>query len=112
MALGEQHGLLRDSVRKFARERLAPNAAQWDREKHFPRAELKAIAAMGLCGVAIPEEWDGAGMDYTAFSCRGRLTEGTYFRLALPRGLYSRVNPKWGVWMRAPTSELKMTNFS
>ena len=66
MALGEQHELLRASVRKFARERLAPNAAMWDREKHFPRAELKAIAAMGLCGVAIPEEWDGAGMDCTA----------------------------------------------
>ena len=68
MALGEQHALLRDSVRKFARERLAPNAAQWDREKHFPRAELEAIAAMGLCGVAIPEEWQGAGMDYSALA--------------------------------------------
>ncbi|HEV8096945.1 MAG TPA: acyl-CoA dehydrogenase family protein [Burkholderiales bacterium] len=68
MAMGEQHGLLRESVRKFARARLAPNAAQWDREKHFPRAELDAIAAMGLCGVAIPEEWGGAGMDYTALA--------------------------------------------
>ena len=68
MALAEQHGLLRDSVRKFARERLAPNAARWDREKHFPRAELQALAAMGLCGVAIPEEWEGAGMDYTALA--------------------------------------------
>ena len=68
MALGEQHALLRDSVRKFARERLAPNAAQWDREKHFPRAELEAIASMGLCGVAIPEEWQGAGMDYSALA--------------------------------------------
>jgi butyryl-CoA dehydrogenase len=68
MAMGEQHGLLRESVRKFARARLAPNAAQWDREKHFPRAELDAIAAMGLCGVAIPEDWGGAGMDYTALA--------------------------------------------
>ena len=68
MALAEQHGLLRDSVRKFARERLAPNAARWDREKHFPRAELQALAAMGLCGVAIPEEHGGAGMDCTALA--------------------------------------------
>ena len=68
MALGEPHGLLRESVGKFAREKLAPNAAQWDREKHFPRAELDAIAAMGLCGVAIPEDWGGAGMDYTALA--------------------------------------------
>ena len=68
MALGEPHVLLRESVSKFAREKLAPNAAQWDREKHFPRAELDAIAAMGLCGVAIPEDWGGAGMDYTALA--------------------------------------------
>ena len=68
MAVGEQHQLLRESVRKFARARLAPHAAQWDREKHFPRAELDAIAAMGLCGVAIPEDWGGAGMDYTALA--------------------------------------------
>jgi butyryl-CoA dehydrogenase len=66
MALGEQHALLRESVRKFARERLAPNAAQWDREKLFPRAEVAALGAMGLYGIAIPEQWGGAGMDCTA----------------------------------------------
>ena len=68
MPLGEQHELLRDSVRKFARERLRPNAARWDRESHFPREELKQIAAMGLCGVAIPEQWGGAGMDHTSLA--------------------------------------------
>ena len=66
MALGEQHDLLRASVRKFARERLAPNAAAWDREKHFPREEVAALGAMGLFGIAIPEQWGGAGMDHTA----------------------------------------------
>ena len=68
MPFGEQHELLRDSLRKFARERLAPNAPRWDREKHFPREEIAALAAMGLCGVAIPEDWGGAGMDYTALA--------------------------------------------
>ena len=68
MPLGEQHELIRDSVRKFGRERLRPNAARWDRESHFPREELKQLAAMGLCGVAIPEEWGGAGMDYTSLA--------------------------------------------
>jgi butyryl-CoA dehydrogenase len=66
MALGEQHALLRESVRKFARERLAPNAAQWDREKLFPRDEVMALGGMGLYGIAIPEEWGGSGMDHTA----------------------------------------------
>jgi alkylation response protein AidB-like acyl-CoA dehydrogenase len=68
MPLGEQHELIRDSVRKFGRERLRPNAARWDRDSHFPREELKQLAAMGLCGVAIPEEWGGAGMDYTSLA--------------------------------------------
>jgi alkylation response protein AidB-like acyl-CoA dehydrogenase len=66
MALGEQHRLLRESVRKFARERLAPNAPRWDREKLFPKEEVSALGAMGLFGVAIPEAWGGAGMDCTA----------------------------------------------
>jgi butyryl-CoA dehydrogenase len=66
--LGAEHELLRDAVRKFARERLAPNAAKWDRESHFPREELAALAGMGLYGVAIPEEWGGAGMDYAALA--------------------------------------------
>ena len=66
MAFGEPHELLRASVRKFARARLAPNAAQWDRDKRFPREEVAALGAMGLYGIAIPEQWGGAGMDHTA----------------------------------------------
>ena len=66
MPLGEQHRLLRESVRKFAHERLAPNAPHWDRDKRFPSEEVAALGAMGLFGVAIPEEWGGAAMDFTA----------------------------------------------
>jgi alkylation response protein AidB-like acyl-CoA dehydrogenase len=68
MFIAAEHALLRDSVRKFARERLAPQAAMRDREARFPSEELKALAEMGLYGVAIPDEWDGAGMDYTALA--------------------------------------------
>lgn len=68
MILSPQHEMLRDAVRKFAREEIAPHAARWDRESHFPREALKGLARMGLCGVAIPEEWDGAGMDSTALA--------------------------------------------
>ena len=68
MPLSAHHEQIRDAVRRFARERLAPNAARWDRDKHFPREEIAALAAMGLCGVAIPEAWGGAGMDYTALA--------------------------------------------
>jgi alkylation response protein AidB-like acyl-CoA dehydrogenase len=68
MPLGEHHESIRDAVRRFARERLAPNAARWDRDKHFPRTEIAGLAQLGLCGVAIPEEWGGAGLDYTALA--------------------------------------------
>src|SRR5882762_8207296 len=63
-----QHEEIRQAVRRFAREQLAPNAARWDREKHFPREALKGLAAMGLYGVAIAEKWDGAGLDYTSLA--------------------------------------------
>jgi butyryl-CoA dehydrogenase len=66
--LGAEHEQLRDAVRKFARERLAPGAARRDRERAFPREELAGLAAMGLYGVAIPEQWGGAGMDATAMA--------------------------------------------
>ena len=68
MPLAEHHAMIRDSVRKFARERLAPNAARWDREGSFPREEVAGLAAMGLFGVAIPERWGGAGLDNTALA--------------------------------------------
>ena len=59
---------IRQAVRRFAAEQLAPNAARWDREKHFPKEALRGLAGMGLYGVAIPEEWGGAGLDYTALA--------------------------------------------
>jgi len=63
-----QHEEIRQAVRRFAQEQLAPNAARWDREKHFPREALKGLAAMGLYGVAIAQEWGGAGLDYTSLA--------------------------------------------
>src|ERR671924_2267456 len=59
---------IRQAVRRYAAEQLAPHAAQWDRDKEFPRAALKGLASMGLYGVAIPEEWGGAGLDYTSLA--------------------------------------------
>jgi butyryl-CoA dehydrogenase len=59
---------IRQAVRRYAAEQLAPHAARWDREKEFPREALRGLAEMGLYGVAISEEWGGAGMDYTALA--------------------------------------------
>jgi butyryl-CoA dehydrogenase len=59
---------IRLAVRRYAAEQLASNAARWDRDKEFPREALKGLAAMGLYGVAIAEDWGGAGLDYGALA--------------------------------------------
>src|SRR5919109_4150191 len=63
-----EHAEIREAVRRYAREQLAPHAARWDRDKEFPREALKGLAAMGLFGIAIPEQWGGAGLDYSAMA--------------------------------------------
>ncbi|MCC7217345.1 MAG: acyl-CoA dehydrogenase family protein [Burkholderiales bacterium] len=68
MLLNEEQQLVRDTMRAFAREQLAPNAARWDREAHFPREELRALGELGAMGVVVPERWGGAGMDYVSLA--------------------------------------------
>jgi len=68
MILSEEHQMIRDALRSFAQERLAPQAARWDREGHFPKEELKELAALGAFGVAVPEAYGGAGLDYVALA--------------------------------------------
>ena len=64
MILTDEQELIRDSMRAFAQERLAPFAAEWDRNHTFPREALNELAALGALGMVVPEEWGGAGMDY------------------------------------------------
>jgi len=68
MLLTDEQRLIRDTMRAFARERLAPNAARWDREHHFPREELAALGALGAMGMVVPEAWGGAGADYVSLA--------------------------------------------
>ena len=68
MQLSDDHRAVQDAVRAYVRDRVAPQAARWDREAHFPREELQGLAALGCYGVAVPTEWDGAGLDYLALS--------------------------------------------
>jgi butyryl-CoA dehydrogenase len=68
MLLNDEQQLLRDTLRAFAREELAPHAAQWDREHIFPRDALKALGELGALGIVVPERWGGAGMDYVSLA--------------------------------------------
>ena len=65
-ALGEDVEALRDAVHRFAQERIAPLAADIDRDNAFARDLWREMGAMGLLGVTAPEEFGGAGMGYLA----------------------------------------------
>jgi len=64
MILNTEQEMIRDSMRAFARERLAPFAREWDKNHTFPAQALKELGELGALGIVIPEEWGGAGMDY------------------------------------------------
>ena len=68
MLPSDDHLAVQDAVRTFVQERIAPQAAAWDKSHHFPRAELRGLAELGCYGVAVPDEWGGAGLDYLALS--------------------------------------------
>ena len=66
--LTDEHRLLRESLREFSQQRLAPFAAEWDRNATFPKAALAELAALGTFGIAVPDHYGGAGMDYLALA--------------------------------------------
>jgi short-chain 2-methylacyl-CoA dehydrogenase len=66
--LSEDHQLLRQTVRDFAEERIAPVAEELDREHRFPYDIVEALAELGLMGIPIPEEHGGGGGDTLAYA--------------------------------------------
>ena len=68
MLLSDDHRAVQDAVRTYVQERVAPQAAAWDKSCHFPRAELRGLADLGCYGVAVPDELGGAGLDYLALA--------------------------------------------
>ncbi len=68
MLLTPEQEMIRDAVRQFAQDVIAPQAAQWDREKTFPKDVHKELARLGAYGVAVPEALGGAGLDYLSLA--------------------------------------------
>ena len=68
MLLNDDQTMIRETARRFAQEHLAPHAAAWDREQTFPAAALRAMGELGLLGMLVPPEWDGAGADNVAMA--------------------------------------------
>ena len=68
MILAEEHELIRDTTREFARKALAPQSAAWEAAGGFPREVLREMGKLGLMGMTVPQEWDGAGADYIGYA--------------------------------------------
>ncbi|HET6656423.1 MAG TPA: acyl-CoA dehydrogenase family protein [Gaiellaceae bacterium] len=66
--LSDDHRLLRQTVREFAEERVAPVADELDREHRFPYEIVEALGELGLMGIPIPEEHGGGGGDTLAYA--------------------------------------------
>jgi len=68
MYLTEEHKIIQDMAHKFAQERIAPGTAERDKHEIFPKDILTEMGQLGLLGMVVQPEWDGAGMDYIALS--------------------------------------------
>ena len=66
--LTDEQRMIRDMARDFAREQLAPNAAQWEKDKWIPESVVTQMGELGLLGMVVPEEWGGTFSDYTAYA--------------------------------------------
>lgn len=62
--LTDEQRLIRETVRRFAEQELAPAASERDRAGRFPRELINRMAAMGFLGGPIPKEYGGSGLDY------------------------------------------------
>ena len=66
MKLSEDIEMLRESVRRFAEESIAPRAAQIDESNEFPQELWQQLGELGLLGISIPEAYGGSDMGYLA----------------------------------------------
>ena len=66
--LNEEQMMIRAMVRDFAREVLMPSASERDRTGEFPRENLEKMGELGLMGMNVPPEYNGAGVDTVSYS--------------------------------------------
>ena len=66
LTLTAEHEAFRRTVREFAEAEIAPHVAQWDRDHHFPVDLIRKMGDLGLFGLIAPEEFGGAGGDFTS----------------------------------------------
>ncbi|MFZ0335587.1 MAG: acyl-CoA dehydrogenase [Candidatus Acidiferrales bacterium] len=93
LGLTEEQLLLQRTVREFAESEVKPLAKEIDETGHFPRETFRKAAELGLTGVAVPEEYGGAGMDHISYSIVieeiSRACASTGVILSVQNSLYS-----------------------
>jgi butyryl-CoA dehydrogenase len=66
-SLSDQQKLIRDTVRQFVESEVRPSVKERDRTERFPAEEIRKIAELGCCGMLLPEEWGGPGLDHISY---------------------------------------------
>jgi hypothetical protein len=91
--LTEEQDLLRRSVREFAETEIRPHVREWDETQHFPSEIIPALAALGLMGIQVPEQYGGSGMSATDYCLcieeLARVDPGLALSVAAHNGLCS-----------------------
>ena len=66
-SLNDHQLLIRDTVREFMNTEVRPHVKDWERTEHFPLDAIQKLAALGCCGMLMPEEWGGPGLDTISY---------------------------------------------
>jgi butyryl-CoA dehydrogenase len=68
LELSPEQTMIRDTARELAAKEILPKAADIDRQHRYPKEVVARLAELGLMGVAVPQEWGGAGMDTVSYA--------------------------------------------
>lgn len=89
--LSDEHEAFRTVIADFAAQRIAPHAADWDRDHHFPVDVVREMGELGLFGLVFPERWGGGGGDFASLCVAieeiGRVDQSTGITLSAGVGL-------------------------
>lgn len=94
--LNEQERQFRDSVRRYARERLMPEYSKWDRGTSYPRERIRELGALGITGLSVPAEYGGSEASFVMAGVaseelgRGDIGTTLFLQLAMIGGVIAR----------------------
>src|SRR5258708_27408145 len=66
-SLNDHQKLIRDTVRQFMEAEVRPSVKEMEKEGKFPAEAIKKLGEMGCCGMLVPEEWGGPGLDTVSY---------------------------------------------